>query len=229
MEKFKIPTTDCNYITKCGKVYSNKSGKMRELSQSVQWKYLAVSVWVEGVPTSRHVHRLLALTFIPNPEGKEEVNHKDGDKLNNDLDNLEWVSKKGNAEHAQEMGLVPAMVGEKNGRALLTEEQVIDIYKNLLDGSPNTEMSRKYGITPSTVLSIKKRKNWYYLLKDYPEIPLKKRGAVVRDDKARKVCELLQQGMDPTPVSEVVGVSVDVVYDIKRKRSFKHISKDFEW
>lgn len=229
MEIFKIPGCDCNYITKCGKVYSDKRGKMRELKQTVQWQYLSVPVWIDGKSTRRHVHRLLALTFIPNPEGKEEVNHKDGDKLNNHLSNLEWVTKKENARHAQETGLSHHPIGVENGRAILTEDQVLVIYEQLLKGSLVTHVAKTYNVSPSTVMSIKKRKNWTHLLEGLPEIPVKVKGATVSDDTAREICSLIEQGVSPTPISEMVGVSVDVVYDIKRRRSYKHISKDFKW
>jgi hypothetical protein len=51
------------------------------------------------------LHRLLALKFIPNPEGKQQVNHKDGNRFNNSLDNLEWVTHQENLYHAMDNGL----------------------------------------------------------------------------------------------------------------------------
>lgn len=62
--------------------------------------YSRVTLWRSGIPKKIHVHTIVALTFIPNPEGKPQVNHKDGNKLNNSVDNLEWNTASENAQHA---------------------------------------------------------------------------------------------------------------------------------
>ena len=67
--------------------------------------YSRVELWADGKGKKYSVHRLLALSFIPNPEGKPQVNHRDGDKLNNCLSNLEWVTQSENQIHAYAMGL----------------------------------------------------------------------------------------------------------------------------
>jgi hypothetical protein len=59
-----------------------------------------------GKVKQQYVHRLVANAFIPNPLNKEQVNHKDGNKLNNNLSNLEWVTKAENQIHAIENGLI---------------------------------------------------------------------------------------------------------------------------
>lgn len=64
--------------------------------------YMVVSLTKNGKKKDCKLHRLLALAFIPNPNNYECVNHKDGNKLNNKLDNLEWCTKKYNNHHARE-------------------------------------------------------------------------------------------------------------------------------
>jgi hypothetical protein len=59
-----------------------------------------------GKVKQHYIHRLLAIAFIPNPLNKEQVNHKDGNKLNNSLSNLEWVTKSENQIHAIQNGLI---------------------------------------------------------------------------------------------------------------------------
>lgn len=62
--------------------------------------YLTLSLCVDGEKSNHAVHRLVALAFIANPEHKVQVNHKDGNKHNNCVENLEWVTVSENAKHA---------------------------------------------------------------------------------------------------------------------------------
>ena len=69
--------------------------------------YYDVVLCKNGKMTTRLVHRLVAEAFIPNPNNKEIVNHKDGDKQNNNVNNLEWVTRAENDLHASQTGLRP--------------------------------------------------------------------------------------------------------------------------
>lgn len=68
-------------------------------------KYYLVSLVKDKKGNTKKVHRLVALAFIPNPENKPQVNHIDGDKLNNRVSNLEWVTNQENCQHAFDTGL----------------------------------------------------------------------------------------------------------------------------
>lgn len=92
-------------ISKDGKLLNTKSGKYLKGSISSQgYKQFSLKN-DEGVVKCVLLHRVLAQHFLENPDNHPVVNHKDGNKLNNSLDNLEWVSYKENHDHAIETGL----------------------------------------------------------------------------------------------------------------------------
>ena len=76
------------------------------LSQSSQQDYKFVTLLIEGKQKRMRVHRLVAETFIPNPDEKPFVNHIDGNRSNNNVENLEWVTPSENTQHAVSMGLM---------------------------------------------------------------------------------------------------------------------------
>ncbi len=114
---------------------------------------------------SRHytIHRLVALTFIPNPENKKEVNHIDANKLNNLIPNLEWCTRQENIRHRDLNSLSPR--GEKNGSSKLKEKQVRKILNLYNSGKIKcVTMARKYGVGQSTISDIIRRKTWRHII-----------------------------------------------------------------
>lgn len=77
-----------------------KTYKGRILKPSIRGMYYGVDLSKASKIKRKHIHRIVAETFIPNPYNKPEVNHIDGNKLNNNVENLEWVTKSENAIHA---------------------------------------------------------------------------------------------------------------------------------
>ena len=93
-----------------GRVKSNlRDGRILKATADSKG-YLRLRVTLQGVKKSYKVHRLVAQAFIENPEGKAQVNHIDGNKTNNHVENLEWVSNKENARHAISSGLWDSVI-----------------------------------------------------------------------------------------------------------------------
>ena len=105
-----IEGTDGRYeVSNTGKVRSinyNKSGKVQELRQKIDKDgYCIVTLHIEGKQKYPSVHRLVAIAFIPNPDNLPQVNHKDTNKKNNHISNLEWCTCSENIKHAFDSGL----------------------------------------------------------------------------------------------------------------------------
>lgn len=116
MEKWVEVDENPNYLV-------SDTGRIRrkgsEVDHSVRDKkgYLTIDLYKDSERSTRRVHRLVAEAFIPNPEGKPEVNHIDGNRHNNNASNLEWVTSKENCRHAWDIGLMKpsySMLGKKN-------------------------------------------------------------------------------------------------------------------
>ena len=91
-----------------------RTGASKELSQQTRQGYKRVRV----LDRMLNIHRLVAEAFVPNPSGKPQVNHKDGDKSNNSYLNLEWVTASENVQHAFDTGLKVQKSGAGHQRAV---------------------------------------------------------------------------------------------------------------
>jgi hypothetical protein len=139
-----------NYeITKDGKVYEN--GKLR--SQWNQNGYKSVCVNKKN----HYVHRLIAKEYIPNPNNLPFVNHINGIKFDNRIENLEWCTQKQNVNHYYNI-----LNGEKpKGRPKkLTTEQVVEIRYFKKEGWRNVDLAKKYNVSALIISSVVNNKSY---------------------------------------------------------------------
>lgn len=112
--------------------------------------YKQIALWKNNKPTYYYVHRLVAEAFIPNPNNLPEVNHKDGNRQNNNVDNLEWVDSRGNKIHTVQTGL-------RTYTNRLTKDEFIECLLSVIAGESYGSLSKR---TPYKVpfLSVKLRR-----------------------------------------------------------------------
>lgn len=143
-------------VSNTGKIKSLRFGRERILKPIKRQGYLRVdliSKWFS-------VHRLVALHFIPNPENKPEVNHKDGDKKNNCVDNLEWNTAQENMRHAHDTGLKHGLKGEKAYQSKLSNSEVLQVRSLNLIGFTNRELARDFNISEAAMSKILRKKTY---------------------------------------------------------------------
>jgi len=127
--------------------------------------YLIIGIMVGDRRITKAIHRLVAEVHIPNPLNKPEVDHIDGDRKNNHVSNLRWVTKSENNQHAYNLGNKVSR-GEMNGRCKTTEKVVREICQYLADGLRVTEIRDK-GYSYKLVSAIKSKRNWSYISNEY--------------------------------------------------------------
>jgi hypothetical protein len=122
-------------------------------------RYPLVSLKCDGSKRMVYVHQVAAEAWIgPRPKGKV-VNHKNGNKEDNRIENLEYCSPRENVDHAVKTGLTPR--GEKNGKAKLTPDQVIAIRST--KGVSQVKLAKQYGVSKRMVGRIQHGVNWSHL------------------------------------------------------------------
>jgi hypothetical protein len=142
----------CQYKGKIIKVIRNPSHGYGQLSLVGEWKKKTV-----------RAHRVVAEAFIPNPGNKPYVNHIDCDKLNNRIDNLEWVTAKENTAHIIKMDRFNPKRGEEVSGSKLNKDDVIEIRRSFGYGYSMTYLANAYKVSISTISDALKRNTWKHL------------------------------------------------------------------
>jgi hypothetical protein len=125
--------------------------------------YYFINLYKNGVRESRNIHRLIALAFIPNPDNKRTINHKNGIKADNRLSNLEWNTDSENHKHAYRMGLRHSQKGEQNHYAILDSKDIAEI-KDLVKSKrfSQKQIGLFYGCSRGNISCILRGKSWNY-------------------------------------------------------------------
>lgn len=147
------------------KIYKSNYSRGKQIyeDEARKEKYGKGYQWVTIRNKTYAVHRLVALAWIPNPEQKPQVNHKNGIRDDNRVENLEWVTNMENREHSKQFDR-NTRKGSQVNTAKLTEEQAKEI-KALLAAGELTQVAiaKKYNVLPTTINWIKKGVTWSHV------------------------------------------------------------------
>jgi hypothetical protein len=167
-------------ITRAGRVWSHPRVRVRggfDIPYKGRWRkptitrygYATTTFHKTGggsnpKPYKFFVHRLVAITYLEPVNGKQFVNHKDGDKLNNHVSNLEWCTHQENARHALGMGLRTPPTGERHGMSRFTEDNIRAIRKLYSQGVKSPALAHKFKSSNGHILKIVNRELWKHVM-----------------------------------------------------------------
>lgn len=233
-------------ITKDGRVFSSKCNRFLKgwINDS---GYQSVGLYNSHEPKMYNfmVHRLVAEAFIPNPENKEQVNHIDGNKTSNSIENLEWATASENSNHASSLGLsmgkfknelTPEMTDgdvihdwKKSGKpyAQWSEDEARNAASLLEDGFRVCDVSAMTGLCRRGLQFMRDgERMWGYLSKEY-DFSILSRKEQLSVEKVVDICKLLESGISINSVAIQLQVERKVVSSIKNGKTHTCISRDF--
>lgn len=238
-------------ITKDGRVYSLKVDRFLKPAKNGHGggNYFFVHIYDHNKNLKNvTIHRMVARIFIHNndPDVKIHVNHIDGNKLNNCVENLEWVSPSQNNIHANTTGLrKPTFLTPENklpdegeiihdwteyGQTDLSDDDVYKICSMLQDGYRVCDVSRMTGYDRRFVQYVRddSKLKWKHIVKQFNFEKIKRKEKT-SPETVIKICEYLQSGLGIMEIARKIGCDRKLVGNIKARSFHKQISENYIW
>lgn len=151
-------------ISNLGNVFSIRSNKTL-IPHSMGIGYLGVGLYTKSKGVNKKIHKLIADYFIPNPENKKCVNHIDGNKLNNNINNLEWCTSLENNRHAwfNKLNRAPKY-GDRIPNSIFKDNEIRELRKLIRSKLYTlTSIAKSYKVSLTTISSIKTNRTYGYV------------------------------------------------------------------
>lgn len=225
----KVVEDTPNYaVSRCGRVFRVSTKKEMSLLPHGKSKYLIYRTCHNNIPGNKWVHRAVAETWVDKPKSNLSLvpNHKDGNKLNNNSDNLEWLTASQNQRHAVETGL------KQSGENLYNSSMTTDIAhlacQDLQSGMRVKDVSDKYDVKPDNIRKLKAGDTYfnvrvlYNIDHDYKND--------LSESTVRWICERINEGYADVAISKMSHNKSVTPIEVKRVRykiRYATVSKEY--
>jgi len=206
-------------VSDCGKIF-DKNGKEMTLQVNIDGYYVVNLNNCSG-NFHRRVNRLVAIAFLDNPNNLPVVHHKDHDKQNNHISNLEWTTVKQNTAYS-----VEAQPEKHKANADITTEIARSICQLIQDGMRNKEITELLLVSDDCVKHIRRGKTWKEISKDYK---LVRSARSISEVTAKWVCHKIREGYANSEIvrmSSCPNVTKTLVKAIRSRKTWGWLSKD---
>ncbi|AHK11566.1 homing endonuclease HNH [Shewanella sp. phage 1/40] len=201
--------------TESGKIYRIDRKKLLKHTYNKRAKYNYTRLSQNNTPKTLRVHIFIAKCWLPNPNNFRVVNHKDGDKLNNLVSNLEWCSDSQNQQHALDTGL--KQKGEDLYNAKLSNEQVHKVCKLLEEGYRVKDLADMFGVNTDNIRKIKDGSCFFDIRQLYVNIP-HKFVTEYSVGTVEWVCSKIKEGLSDINIAKTSTSGITTI-DVKRIRN----------
>lgn len=215
-------------VSDCGKVYSTKFNRFKERKLTPDKNgYLTVSLSPDGGLTRKtfKVHRLVAQAFIKKDIDELEVNHLNGVKSDNRVENLELVTHSDNMSHASSTDLLHK--GEMVSQSKYTEKQIREVCRLLRDPTIFIrEVAEATGVSYSICSSIYNGQKWKHIAEEYDFPGKRPRGRTgsLSDEDVVEVCHRLNRKQKMTQIARETGLSYYKILRVKNNTTYSEIT-----
>lgn len=214
--------------------YAGKANNVKQLTTHVSnTGYERICISYKKMAINLSIHRVVASAFINNKDSliNFEVNHKDGNKLNNCVENLEWVTPKENVKHAFEFNLCKC--GENHARSKYTNKQIIHVCELLTHNIKMKDIMEITNVSFVTIKDILYRKSWNHISCDY-DFSEYNYGVTEKEFKEyigriNTVCLMLEENFNFKSIRKKTNFTSNQISKILNKRTHKEISKYYDF
>ena len=227
----EIPHIKNYFVCSEGFVYNKQGLKLK--TQLSRDGYEMISFWQKGENKSRtfSVHRLVAITLLPNPDDLPCVNHIDGNKRNNKIENLEWCTYSHNTTHSFELGLQKPRFGEDVHNCVYTDEKVHEVCRLMEQEYRNVDIAKIAGVTTYFVKLLRAGKTREYISSQY-SFPTKSRKRYMSEETIRWICNKIIEGYSNVEIANMANCPLatrQTINRIRNKKGYTDIVSEYDF